>query len=91
MRWRPRDSNHLRASKILIVWLNFKDISIKIDFDARQRLEIVEATIELTDSLRGLSVVQKRPRGGKRVGESTMIFYKKDMQLLPSDHNCHFI
>lgn len=53
-----------------------------MDFDVGKRLEIRKAIIVLTNSSRGSGLVQNKLRGGKRSKDSTMIFYKKDMQIL---------
>lgn len=52
---------------------------MKMDFDAGQRLEVIKAMIELSDSSEAQALFRKRHRGGRNMKIMTaMIFYEKD-------------
>lgn len=48
------------------------------DFNAYQRLKIMKAIIELTDSSGGSGIIENRSDWRKGFEESAMIFYKRD-------------
>lgn len=65
----------------------FKKFFNQINFSNEQRLAITKVTIELTDSVRGLGIAERRPRGGNRFEDNVIVFYEKDRKVVSGHHN----
>lgn len=78
------DLDHIakHVQNLFKVW-KFND---QIAFSAEQWFVITE-TIKLIDSSAGSHLFERRSHGGSRFDDNATIFYERDMQVVPSQHN----
>lgn len=60
-----------------------------IDFNPNQHLAIIEAIIEVTDSLGGSSLVGRRLCGGNRFEDIAMVFYENTNRVFLANITDH--
>lgn len=58
-----------------------------MDFDSKQRIAITKAILELTDSIEGVNLIEKRTRKSNRFENNLLVFYENNRRDVPTQHN----